>query len=183
MTDKSEIPERLRNIADLLRYEPETGKLFWRHRDTSYFSVGRDRNVVARVWNKRHAGKEAFTADDGSGYRIGLLLGKKYRAHRLIWLLANGEWPDTIDHLNGNRSDNRLANLRNCTIATNATNTARRSDNRSGVKGVSCTASNTWVSYIHRNRRQTYLGTFRSKADAVAARKHAEKEFGFHVRS
>jgi hypothetical protein len=72
-----------------------------------------------------------------SGYRVVIVNGKSYQAHRLVWLWKTGELPDLeIDHINGNRSDNSWANLRLATKEQNQHNAKLRSDNKSGVKGM-----------------------------------------------
>jgi hypothetical protein len=99
MTKELPSPDLLRK---LLRYEPETGKLFWRERDREFFKSDRD----YKVWNIRFAGKEAFTASD-CGYKTGKVFGKTYRAHRIIWALQTGAWPrDEIDHIDQDKSNN-----------------------------------------------------------------------------
>ena len=86
-------------VRNLLRYEPDTGKLFWLPRGGGRF-------------DKLFAGKEAFTATDPGGYKYGSLQSHTMRAHVVAWALAYGKWPDGhIDHENGIREDNRLKNL------------------------------------------------------------------------
>lgn len=76
--------------------------------------------------------------DRGSGY-VSITIDKRpYMAHRLAWLLTHGEWPeDEIDHINGDRSDNRLVNLRPATRQQNMINRRMHKSNKLGVKGVS----------------------------------------------
>lgn len=158
-------------LHQLLRYEPETGKLFWKERDD-----------VRPGWNTRWAGKEAFTAVDGHGYKMGRISYTIFRAHRVIMAMANGEWPtEEVDHINGVRDDNRLSNLRLVSRSENARNLRRPSDNTSGHVGVSWhKASRKWRASIKTNGEQKYLGIFTKKADAIAARNAAEAELGFH---
>lgn len=129
-------PELLR---DLLRYEPLTGKLYWKERPRELFIDGsEDVDATFKSWNKRWAGKEAFTSDDGVGYRQGRIFGKSYRAHRVAWAIYHGAWPaDEIDHINGCRMDNRLENLREATREENGRNAGAKITNTSGFKGVS----------------------------------------------
>lgn len=167
-------PELLRK---LLRYEPETGKLFWRKRPPEMF--GRRANFLA--WNKRWAGKAAFTAYR-QGYHQGRVLSQNLVAHRVIWALHTGAWPEhQIDHINGNRADNRWRNLRAVTSAENMRNKRQRSNNTSGVTGVSwAKEKRKWLADIRVNGKQIHIGRFDQKADAIAARKAAEKQYGFH---
>lgn len=174
-------PELLRQ---LLRYEPDTGKLYWRKRGVELFNCtkGRSANHACAQWNSRMAHKEAFTSSDGKGYRCGLIFGKIYSAHRVIWAITRDEWPAAqIDHINGARDDNRVTNLRSVTNKENCKNRKVRSDNSSGNTGVYSSArKNTWVATICVNGKQKYLGRFFNKSDAIAARKEAEAKYGFH---
>ena len=116
------------------------------------------------------------------GYFQGKFQGRYYRAHRIIWRLQTGESPDVIDHINGDRTDNRWANLRNVSWIENARNSAAPSCNLSGVAGVSFNRRHSsWRAYITVDRRLIHLGTFKEKAAAIAARRVAEVKHGFHV--
>ncbi|AEY69777.1 putative DNA-binding protein [Brucella phage Pr] len=111
-------------ISKLIKYSPESGKLFWVKRDD-----------VCKSWNTRYAGKEAFTATL-NGYKYGKILGKNYYAHRIAWLIMNGEFADEIDHIDGNRSNNIYNNLRSVSHQNNMKNITMQSNNNSGVVGV-----------------------------------------------
>lgn len=160
----------------LLRYEPETGKLFWRERPVEAFAASR----VAASWNLRCAGKETFTDFDSSGYLQGQVLGRSYKAHRVAWLLQTGQWPkDQVDHVNGRRDDNRRENLREATHSQNQRNQKRSKNNTSGVTGV----------YWHKTNRKwqamacgEHLGSFDTKEEAIAARVKAHERYGFSKR-
>lgn len=170
-------------ISKLLKYDPETGRLFWRKRSPDQFTGGRQTaQHNCNAWNGKHAGQEALTADDGHGYRQGAIFDQKYQAHRVIWLLANREWPaNKIDHINGIRDDNRLANLRSVTDTENCKNSRIRSDNTSGVIGVCWSkSSRKWHAQIYLGKRKTHIGYFTDLAQAIKARKAAEVEFGYH---
>jgi hypothetical protein len=107
--------------------------------------------------------------------------GKSYKAHRVIWLWVYGEGVESIDHINHNGLDNKLANLRSVTTTENARNVRRRADNKSGVTGVSWwRARNKWRAGIKRNSKYIWLGDYDTKADAVAARDAGNIEHGFH---
>lgn len=169
-------PEELRQ---LLRYEPETGKLYWRERPLSAFSV----NAKGRAWNNRFAGKEAFTASL-KGYKVGGFDGKGYRAHRVAWAIYFGKWPaDQLDHINGDRSDNRIKNLRNVTNAENARNRCRQGHNNSGHTGVHWhKRDKKWSARVKVGGQDRYIGCFTDKADAIAARDDFNKKHGFTER-
>jgi len=152
------LPSRLR-LNELFVYD--NGKLFNRI----------DRSGCARK------GQEAGTFCKDIGYRKVYFDRRVYYTHRLIWKLLYGEDPVEIDHINGNRSDNRITNLRSVSHLENTRNSKRRSGNTSGVTGV------FWLKDRSKWRvsiSQELLGEFNKFEDAVAARKQAEKEHGYH---
>lgn len=164
-------------LRALLDYDPETGELRWKCRPESMFQSERH----GRTWNTRFATQPAFTAVTGAGYHDGDLFGVKYLAHRIIWKIVSGVEPRDIDHVNGNRVDNRLVNLREVSRSTNSKNASLRTDNTSGIVGVHfCARRQRWNAQIKVNRRHINLGHFPSLNDAVAARKAAETKYGFH---
>lgn len=168
-------PELLRQLLD---YDPETGVLTWRHRALQFFAD----EGSQRKWNTRYAGKPAFTADDGAGYRPGTILYHKCRAHRVAWAMHYGRWPTKIiDHINQDRGDNRICNLREVDDLDNRRNCRKSKANTSGVTGVSWWPQRRkWVAQIMVNRRRKCLGYFDTIEDAAAARKAAERKFQFH---
>lgn len=160
-------------LRQLLRYEPETGKLFWQERDASLFKSLR----ACNAWNARFSGEEAFISKHRQGYPQGQIDRRTIKAHRVIWAMVYGGWPDTIDHIDGNVINNRIENLRNTTRAGNNRNARRRHDNQSGHQGVHWNKERCkWVAVIG----NAYLGIFAEKSDAVAARQKAEVGHGFH---
>jgi hypothetical protein len=161
-------PALLRN---LLRYEPETGKLVWLARPVEMFeNCMQSAESRAKAWNTRWANVEAFVSPS-QGYRYGRIFRQIYPSHRVIWAMQAGFWPDVdIDHINGNRSDNRWSNLRCANRSENLRNKGLCGRNKSGVKGVSWDAKwEKWRATINVNRRQTNLGRFVELADAAAA--------------
>ena len=171
--------ERLRQLLD---YDPDTGLLVWKARPLEDFDNSwRAASRTFAMWNKKYAGKEAFTCVHSSGYKTGNLEGISYRSHRLIWKLVTGEDPELIDHINGDRADNRFANLRSVDPVENARNMGMNSTNTSGHTGVFYRKDyGVWIAYIKVRGKSLNLGRFSEKADAVAARAAAEKKFGFH---
>ena len=166
-------------LAECLRYEPKTGKLFWIERPLSHFRDGHQTSRHNRnAWNGGWAGKEAFTATSRNGYATGGLDRVIYRAHRIIWMLVHGEEPDDIDHINGDRRDNRITNLRSVSRQENMRNASLRSNNKTGVAGVS-RSRGKWLAQI-KGGSKVCLGFFDTFEEAVAARKRAEREIGFH---
>ena len=155
-----------------LRYEPETGKLFWL-----------DCDDMPNSWRLRFAGKEAFTSVCG-GYRTGSIKYLGFRAHRVAWAIHYGEWPSNqIDHINGVRIDNRIENLRVVTSQENMRNIKMFNTNTSGVTGVSWVkAREKWMAMISVEGRNKNLGYFQSIDDAKAARAEASTRYGFTKR-
>jgi hypothetical protein len=115
------------------------------------------------------------------GYRTGNILGgPTVRAHRVAFVYMYGYEPAQVDHINGDRSDNRLCNLREVTCSDNRRNSARPCNNTSGVIGVSRAPSGNWIAYIKVGGVMHNLGTHPTLEDAASARKAAEASLGFH---
>lgn len=165
-------PEELRN---LLAYDPETGILTWRERPIIT-------NKVAS-WNARFAGKVAGCFD-GSGYYRIEVDSKHIGSHRAAWAIAHGQWPQHhIDHINGIKTDNRISNLRDVTIAENNKNRPRQANNTSGCTGVYWHKQNEkWRAKIKIDGWWKWLGDFPHKFDAIIVRLNAEKLVGFTPR-
>lgn len=165
----------------MLRYDPETGRLFWRERPVWMFkeSLKYPRDAVCRNWNAAHAGQPADTSVS-HGYRTVSVFKRKIRAHRAIWAMETGAWPSgVIDHQDWDRAHNRLNNLRDTTQSGNLKNTALRSDNTSGVPGV-YPAKGRWRAQIRKDGKTRHVGIFDRLEDAIAARKKAEDGLGYH---
>lgn len=135
---------------------------------------------AAKRWNSKHAGKLAFTSETG-GYRQGCIFKRRLLAHRVIWKWVTGEEPPELDHINHLRSDNRWDNLRPVTRTENCQNHSPRQDNQSGVTGVFWEKScSRWRAQIRLNGKSKHIGVYDNLEDAVAARKQAELQHGFH---
>lgn len=157
--------EKLKKHLD---YDPNTGIFVW----------------LVPTSTRVSAGDEAGNLGDNGYISIGFS-GRLHRAHRLAWLYMTGELPEfprfQIDHIDGNRSNNKWENLRGVDCAENRKNLAIRSDNTSGYVGVHwASVNNGWMATICLDSRKRYLGCFKDKEDAIRARKKAEVEFGFH---
>jgi len=115
---------------------------------------------------------------DEWGYIRIRVKGKRYRAHRLAWFYVHGIWPtNQIDHINGNKEDNRIANLRDVPQTHNQWNSFRRRDNTSGYKGVRWhKASKKWSTSIRINGKNEWLGTYSTPEKAHEAYCKAAKE-------
>lgn len=169
-------------LRQLLDYDPETGALTWRGRGVEWFKDGRQtREHNAAIWNSKNAGRPAFTAIS-TGYRYGAILDQNLLAHRVIWKMVHGVDPDHIDHINGNRSDNRLANLRNVDATANTRNSRIPNHNTSGHLGVSFDKGRCkWAAYITVSGRKVSLGRFACIGQAIKSRKEAARRHGFHA--
>lgn len=166
-------------LNQLLRYDPETGKLFWKERGLECFNAGTEARArsLCSLWNARYSGREAFTCEE-DGYRTGSINGSNYKAHRVIWKMVTGEDPDHIDHEFGKRNDNRIAKLADVSISENAKNRRVPRNNKSCVIGVCLWKQGRyhyWAALIGSKTRY-----FHSFDDAVTARRAAEIEHGFH---
>lgn len=106
MTQELPSPELLRK---LLRYEPETGKLYWRRRMSHMLN---EPASYCMTWNDRFAGKPALATKSKNGYLRGRINDVNVVAHRVIWAMTYDDWPEgVIKHINGDPTDNRICNL------------------------------------------------------------------------
>ena len=171
----------LDEIRNRIAYDPDSGVLTWLDVSPKYFAT---LNAWS-TWRTRFAGKTAgFLRKDGYIKITVTLRGEKraFLAHRVAWLLEHNRWPENfIDHVNGERSDNRLCNLRSVDRQGNQRNQKRRSNNATGVLGVSWSKhANAWLARITFNGRQKNLGYYKDFNTAVAVRKHAEVLHDYH---
>ena len=146
----------LAGLEKVLRYEPESGKLFW----------------LVHGGRRREPGDEAGRADQRSGYINVGYKGKSYRAHRIAWYLYTGEDPGAmwIDHINGNPLDNRIVNLRKCHQPENRCNSRAKANSTSGLKGVYwCKKSKKWRAQITKNKKVYKLGSYDDPQEAHIA--------------
>lgn len=150
-------------VRKLLRYDPETGHLYWRE----------SRGRIA-------AGMVAGTVKSDRGYISVRIDGVTYYGHRLAWALQTGKQvPDgrEIDHKDGSPSNNAWRNLRIASPIQNKRNMVPSSLNTSGTTGVTFRKSrNKWQAQMSVGNKLKYLGTFDTKEDAIAARHKAERE-------
>ena len=173
-------PEQMREI---LSYDPASGELTWKFRSSEWFKDGfRTAQGEANSWNAKYAGKRAgYLAK--IGYRYIALPTGRVPEHRVIWAMVHGEWPDVIDHIDGDKLDNRISNLRNVTQRVNMSNAGMWSHNTSGQTGVMFDKrSSKWKSYIKVDQKMINLGHCAEFEDAVAMRLDAEKQYGFTER-
>ena len=164
-------------LRQLLRYDPETGYLFWLIRDRSFFATDKDH----KWWNGRFAGKRAFTAPCGPmGHRHGKIFGRLHRAHVVAWAIHYGEWPaDDIDHIHGVDAGDGIENLRVAGHAKNMMNKALYKNNSSGIHGV-YQRNGRWIASIRVAGKRKQIGSFDDFESAKAARMLSQKSEGFH---
>ena len=169
---------------ELLTYNPDTGKLFWKERPAKYF---KNPKRYMKPWNDRWAGKEALAHASLSRTKSiarleGKVFSKTYKTHRIAWLIYYGEWPkNQIDHINQDPTDNRIENLRDVTQLENLKNQALRSNNKSGYIGVSFyKGKNKYGAELIINGVKKWLGYYDTVEEAVAARAVANINYNFH---
>lgn len=163
-------------LRKLIEYDPATGELRWLPRPESMFS----RRRLWMTWNTRYAGKPALTVVDSTGYKYGRLFDRKCYAHRVAIALMTGEWPEEVDHIDGDRSNNLASNLRPVSHKVNQRNIKLGTRNTSGAIGVYLSRGKKWCAQISVDGKRRSLGYFASKEEAIAARKAADKLYGFH---
>lgn len=152
-------------LKERLHYNPDTGVFTWL--------------VAPRYPSKVKIGDTAGN-DHPSGYQQVTVAGHKVLLHRAAWLYVNGQIPDgkEIDHRDGDKSNNRIKNLRLATHQQNQENlTTCRSDSKSGLQGVSWRSQNSkWVVRIMVKGKRKHVGTFTTKAEAHTAYLEAKRE-------
>lgn len=162
-------------LRQLLRYEPETGILYWLPRSEFWFS-GKNPSTSAKKFNTRRANKRAFTAIGADGYFVGRVFDISLRAHRVAWAIYYGEWPNKdIDHINRNPLDNRIENLREASRSENLANSIRKHGKTSKHRGVR-KSFGKWEARISQNNKSITLGRFEFERDAAEAYNKAAKK-------
>ena len=152
-------------LKELLHYDPEIG-LFIRK---------------VKLINSMKIGDVAGHKTDRDYVRI-MVSGQRYQAHRLAWFYVHGVWPkDQLDHINHDKADNRIENLRSVTGQENSKNQPIAKNNKSGIIGVYWDKQiNKWTAKITANKEKIYLGVFVDLFEACCVRKSAENKYRFH---
>ncbi len=164
----------LETLRSELEYNPESGEFSWRNK----------RN--GKGAGKGSARRERVGTQSAKGYIDVWLFGKFYKLHRIAWKMVYGKDPvDQIDHIDGDKSNNRIKNLREATNSENRSNTGKSSTNKSGIKGVCFhTKSKTWRAQISKDGRKYLKDGFPTKEAAadyiVILRVKLHKEFSRH---
>ena len=152
------------NWAELFTYDSKTGEI---------------RNKVKRNARSKEGAQVGWV--NSEGYLVTTINQRKFRVHRIIWEMHHGQIPEglEIDHINRNRRDNRIENLRLANRHEQNLNLSRRQSD-SGVTGVVFNKKDErWQAQIGLKGKHVYLGQFLSKEMAVAAREQAEARLGF----
>ena len=160
---------KLEYVAGLLKYHADTGLFTWKE--------ARGCRAVGDIAGTKNLGRDR-------AYWMIKIDRRFYYAHKLAWLIYYGQWPEMLDHINGDGLDNRIVNLRLCDMAQNKANSMDYKNNRSGHKGVTWEkGKDRWVAKIqHRNKRIT-LGRFKTIELAAATYREAAKRlFGEFAR-
>lgn len=150
----------LEELKRLLSYDPETGVFVW----------------ASKPSRKTVIGSIAGSIDSSTGYRRIRVKDVMWYAHRIAWYMQTGEDPRafTIDHINRDRSDNRICNLRLATRPQQNLNTAVHSDNTSGFRGVTFHKQNKrWQARLGINGKFKSLGLYDTKEEAAAVYREA----------
>lgn len=156
-------------VRELFDYDRATGKLIWRVRKGT------------RAYPGQEAGGIKDNRDDKKRYRRLHIDGKPYMTHRIIWLHVYGYMPDEVDHEDGNGLNNLLDNLSESERNGNARNKRLHKRNTSGQSGVYFhKKTERWVAKICENSKWVYLGIYSTLREAIAVRKKAEKDYGYH---
>lgn len=164
----------LKYLKSRLSYDSETGIFTWKFKNSI--------NRHDKRFNTIFGGKVAGGCKSSNGYLQIQIDGKLICAHRIAYLFMTGEWPDDeIDHINGNRLDNRWENLRAVSREENFKNKKIAKNNTSGVMGVHKDKNlNKWIVQINVSGKKKNLGKFDDFFEAICRRKSAELEYHYH---
>jgi len=175
-TDKTELADlSLEYLKECIEYNPETGIAIWKERPLHHFK--NTSNMIST--NSQTAGKEINTINSHGYYRFTINYST-YLLHRVIWKLMTGKDTDKfIDHIDGDKLNNKWENLREATPRQNVQNIGKKSHNTTGYKGVQKVDNNTWKSTIRDNNGKTVsLGFFPTPEDAHKA--YCEAASAYH---
>jgi hypothetical protein len=160
----------IENLLERVKVDPDKGIITW-----------------VKPLGSGKTGGECGTVDK-NGYRTltSFIDGysKKLRTHRVIYYYHYGSLPVVIDHINQVKTDNRVSNLRESNYSLNAINHNNRSNNTSGFIGVCKTKEGTWGAKIKKDKKDIWLGTYKTKIEAINVRLKAERDlFGIDRRN
>lgn len=180
-------PDNQKQIAPamlrrLLRYEPDTGLLYWRARTPDLFEKKKySAEHKSNNWNSSYAGKLALNSIcPPHNFKTGCVFGSTVSAHRIIMAMVNDRWPENVKHKNSDNSDNRWSNLQEVSVSAINKNRKMNNRNQSGFNGIWWNKqAGKWQVSIGVDNKAIYLGLFADINDAIAARKAANIKYGF----
>lgn len=140
-------------LQDLFDYDPATGELV--------------RRVSVRGHGEQFVGGRPKSKHK-NGYYCVNVDSVKFLYHRVVWAWHYGEWPDVIDHADGDKTNNRVENLRACSQSQNLCNSQTPRDSKTGIKGVSANSSGNWRARVGLHGKQYHLGSFGTPQEAAA---------------
>lgn len=153
------------HVKDFLTYNKEDGNFYWKQSTNASIHIG------------TKAGTIVGTLPDG-GYITISIFGKHIKAHKLAWFYEYGYIPlNEIDHINHNRLDNRINNLRETT--QNSKNKSLYKNNTTGFSGV-YKKGNKFAAQINGKKTFKYLGSFSTAKEAYNAKQIAEQAYNYH---
>lgn len=131
-------------------FDESNGLLYWKYREDA-----------PKKWNSRFAGKPAGWKND-LGYFCVSINNTKYKVHRIVFMMHHGYLPEEVDHINNDRSDNRIENLRAANATNNKHNSLKAKNNTSGIKGVSWHKT-SWRCFLWNKNKSKEVGGFKTK--------------------
>jgi hypothetical protein len=148
-------------LKEVLNYDPNTGIFTWKQKTSNRIKVGA---IAGNLHN--------------CGYIELKVKGNRILAHRLAWLYEHGKLPSLIDHINGDKKDNRICNLRQASFAENAYNSKIRVDNKSGIRCVCWdNKRQSWGVRIKLEGKLKYFGNYKDLNEAAKIAEKYRKEY------
>lgn len=171
-----ELLELAAKAARMVCYSPNSGEFIWKSKPQN--------EPDSQRWNTRYAGKFCGTYDDKGYLRILVQIDgkkRKIRAHRLAWFIVHGVLPSgEIDHINQDKADNRISNLRDVPKELNQRNGTRKRNNTSGVPGVTWHKQRgKWCAQASLGGKHYHIGLYDNIMEAEAATRKFRAEHGF----
>jgi len=162
-TNKTLTQEFLLNVFNYI-----DGEIYWKTKISRIVKVGKKAGSF-----------------DAKGYKEVGIKGKSYKVHRVIYMMFNGYLPKEIDHIDNNKANNRIENLRDATSSQNNCNQKLKSNNTSGYKGVSwCKYKEKWTVRVTKNKKVKQIGYFDdlelASLVAIEARNKYHLEYARH---
>ena len=156
-------------LKSVFEYSEHTGILLWKKEKLK----GSRKSFIAGY----------IDSSVSSGYRKICFNGSTYGAHRIIWIMVYGSAPQgEIDHVDGDRSNNAIKNLRDVSKSSNQKNAKLRSNNSTGIMGVhKLKIGGSYQVTIAKSGKRSYIGTYRDFFEACCVRKSLELKHGYHA--